>query len=163
MADNPLTDVRAKLKEAVTKSLDEAVVAAESTLVSLWERDARGELNPAHIWSLVESYHQALKKLALPPIKKVKLAAPLRKIPPLAEPSIRPALDVAMLLAGCAAAPPPIDTPTGVLAEPQLAGAEQWTYVRINPYNKLVAGTVTETLRPAQAGNPGIDIRQSPL
>ncbi|MBI3372395.1 MAG: hypothetical protein HY017_11650 [Betaproteobacteria bacterium] len=58
----------------------------------------------------------------------------------------------AMLLAGCAAAPPPVDAPTGALPEPQLTGAEQWTYVRINPYNKLVSGTVTETLRPAQLG-----------
>ena len=59
---------------------------------------------------------------------------------------------VALLIGGCAAVPPPADAPTGALPEPNLTGGEQWTYIRINPYNKLVEDIVTETLRPAQPG-----------
>lgn len=100
MSDNPLSEVRAKLKETAGKSLDELVAAAEGSLAALWERDAKGELDPAHIPAIVEAFQQALKKVAPPPPKKVKLDVPVRKILSLAESSVRPALDVSMLLQG---------------------------------------------------------------
>jgi len=100
VADNPLSAVRNKLKEALVQGLDEAVLGIEASLAELWERDAKGELDPAHLPPIVGTYLQSLKKLAPPPPKKVKLSDPIRRILPLAETSLRPALDVVMLLQG---------------------------------------------------------------
>lgn len=100
MAENPLTAVRSKLKETSGKSLDEIVLSAEGSLANVWDLEGKGELDPGHIWPIVDAFQAALKKVAPPPPKKVKLSDPIRKIPPLADTSIRPALDVAMLLQG---------------------------------------------------------------
>lgn len=100
MSESPLTFARLRAKEAVAKSLDEAVTTVEATLAELWEREAKGELDPKHIPAIVDAFQQSLKKIAPPPPKKVKLDAPLRKILPLAEANVRPALDVVMLLEG---------------------------------------------------------------
>lgn len=100
MAESPLTLARNRAKDAITKGLDEAVAMVEATLAEIWEREAKHELDASQIPGIVDAFHQSLKKIAPPPPKKVKLDAPLRKIHPLAETSVRPALDVVMLLEG---------------------------------------------------------------
>lgn len=76
------------------------VADLEATLVFVWEKKIAGEIAPNAIPSIVSAFHQTLKKIAPPPPKKVKFDAPLRKILPLAEASLRPALDIVMLLEG---------------------------------------------------------------
>ncbi len=95
-----MTAARNRLREAVGKPLDPMVAELEATLVFVWEKKVAGEIAPNAIPSIVSAFHQTLKKVAPPPPKKVKFDAPLRKVLPLAESSVRAALDVVLLLEG---------------------------------------------------------------
>lgn len=94
------TRVREAVAGAGTQGLDRAVAEVEAALVEAWQLERQGKLAPRDVPAFVEAVQSALKKIAPPPPKKVKFSDPLRKILPLAEESVRPALDVALLLIG---------------------------------------------------------------
>ena len=92
------TRIRDAVAAAAEKGLDHAVTEIEGALVTAWLLERKGKLAPRAIPSFIQSVETALKKLAPPPPKKIKFDAPLRKILPLAEEKVKPALDAAMLL-----------------------------------------------------------------
>lgn len=101
MGDSPGA-AKARVRDAVagtaTHGLDRTVAETEEALVSLWLLERKGSIAPREVPSHVRSVEEHLKKIAPPPPKKVKFDAPLRKILPMAETSVRPGLDAAMLL-----------------------------------------------------------------
>jgi hypothetical protein len=95
---NCKTQVREAAAAASAKGLDATVAAVEEALVAAWTLERRGAMGPRDVPDLVEAVVSALKKIAPPPPKKVKFSDPLRKILPLAETGVKPAVDVALLL-----------------------------------------------------------------
>ena len=59
---------------------------------------------------------------------------------------------LAILVAGCASPYPSAEPPVSVVPSPALLPGDTWVYTQINPYNGLVARTLTDTLRAAGAG-----------
>ena len=59
---------------------------------------------------------------------------------------------VVIFLAGCAAPYPAAEPPVAVVSAPELKAGDTWVYLQINPYNGLVARTLTDTVRPAPGG-----------
>jgi hypothetical protein len=102
MSDSPGA-AKARVRDAVAnlaaKGLDHVVTEVEQALASLWLLERKGAIMPADVAGHVGVVEDHLKKVAPPPPRKVKFDAPLRKIWPLAESSVRPGLDAAMLLA----------------------------------------------------------------
>ena len=62
------------------------------------------------------------------------------------------AIAVATLVVGCASPYPPAEPPVAVVPAPELRPGDEWVYVQINPFNGLVARTLTDTLKPARQG-----------
>ena len=58
----------------------------------------------------------------------------------------------ALLIGACASPYPPAEPPVAVVQAPTLQAGDTWVYTQINPYNGLVARTLTDTLRPSGAG-----------
>ncbi len=56
------------------------------------------------------------------------------------------------MLAACAAPYPPADPPMAVVPAPELKAGDTWVYQQINPYNGLLARTLTDTLSAAGSG-----------
>lgn len=101
MLDTPskiLTHVREAAAQVAAQGLDRLVAAVEEALAAAWLLERRGLFEPKRIPGFVRNVETLLQKIAPPPPKKVKFSDPLRKILPLAETSVRPALDAAMLL-----------------------------------------------------------------
>jgi len=101
MPETP-SQAKARVREAAAaaaeKGLDHTVAEIEAALVSLWRFERQGTLAPRNIPDLVQWLASTLKKIAPPPPKKVKFSDPLRRILPLAETGVRPALDAAMIM-----------------------------------------------------------------
>jgi hypothetical protein len=101
MPDTP-HQAKGRFRDAValasTQGLDTAVAGIESALSALWLFERQGAIPSRDVPNLVLWFASTLKKLAPPPPKKVKFSDPLRKILPLAETSVRPALDSAMIM-----------------------------------------------------------------
>lgn len=100
MSDTP-AKIKTRVRDAVAAAgngLDAAVTAIEAALLDAWRLERRGVLGPREVPDVLESLETALRKIALPPPKKVKFSDPLRKILPLAETSVQPAFDAAVLL-----------------------------------------------------------------
>ncbi len=101
MPETP-SQAKARVREAVAavpeKGLDFAVGEVEQALVSAWRLERQGRIAPRDVPGLVQLVESYLRKIAPPPPKKVKFSDPLPRILPLSEASVRPALDVAMLL-----------------------------------------------------------------
>ncbi|HLF92138.1 MAG TPA: hypothetical protein VJB14_01645 [Planctomycetota bacterium] len=95
---NVKTHVREAIAVTSTKGLDATVAAVEEALVAAWLLERRGVLGTRDVPDVVDAVVSALKKIAPPPPKKIKFSDPLRKILPLAETSVKPAADVALLL-----------------------------------------------------------------
>ncbi len=101
MAETPAqakTRIREAAAAAPAKGLDHAVSEIESALASLWLLERQGTPAPRSIPDVVKGLASTLKSIAPPPPKKVKFSDPLRKILPLADANVRPALDAAMLM-----------------------------------------------------------------
>jgi hypothetical protein len=101
MADSPAsckTRIREALAAVQANGLDKTVAEVEAALVTAWTLERQGRLSADSVPGFVDAVVQALKKIAPPPPKKVKFSDPLRKILPLAEASVRPAADAALLL-----------------------------------------------------------------
>lgn len=92
------TRIREAAAAASARGLDAAVADIESGLVTIWTLERQGKIAAHDVPSIVGGIASALKKIAPPPPKKVKFSDPIRKILPLSEASVRPALDAAMLL-----------------------------------------------------------------
>ena len=58
----------------------------------------------------------------------------------------------AALVVGCASPYSPADPPVAVVPAPELRPGDAWVYEQINPFNGLVARTLTDTLKPAGDG-----------
>jgi ribosomal protein L12E/L44/L45/RPP1/RPP2 len=100
MPDSPAS-CKTRIREAVAAasgSLDPVVAETEASLASAWLLQRQGRIAPRDVPGFVEAVIQALKKVAPPPPKKVKFSDPIRKVLPLAESSVRPAVDVLLLL-----------------------------------------------------------------
>ena len=95
---NCKTQVREAVAAASAKGLDATLAAVEEALVAAWTLERRGAMGPRDVPDLVDAVVSALKKIAPPPPKKVKFSDPLRKILPLTEAGVKPAVDVALLL-----------------------------------------------------------------
>jgi hypothetical protein len=93
---------KTRIREAVAvladKGLDAVVAEVEAALVQAWSLERRGVFGPREVPGFIDAVLSHLKKLAPPPPKKVKFSDPLRKILPLAETSVRPAADCALLI-----------------------------------------------------------------
>jgi hypothetical protein len=101
MPDTPAsckTRIREAAAQASAQGLDKTVTEVEAGLASAWLLERQGKLAPRDVPGFVEAVQSALKKVAPPPPKKVKFSDPIRKILPLAEASVRPAFDVALLV-----------------------------------------------------------------
>lgn len=103
----PMPETPAKVKTrvrdavaAVSTSLDPLVDTVSQALADGWRLERCGHLSARDVPDFLESVITALRKVAPPPPKKVKFADPLRKILPLTEPFVKPALDVALFLLG---------------------------------------------------------------
>jgi len=59
---------------------------------------------------------------------------------------------LAATLAGCAVPYPPADPPVAVVPAPDLRPGDTWVYAQVNPFNGLVARTLTDTLGTAGSG-----------
>lgn len=95
--------VKTRVREAVAaapQSLDATVAAVADALADGWRLERCGHLGAREVPDFVESIVQALRKIAVPPPKKVKFSDPLRKILPCSESSMKPGLDVALFLMG---------------------------------------------------------------
>jgi hypothetical protein len=101
MPETP-TSVKTRIKEAVaaldSKGLDYVVAEVEAALVQGWSLERRGAIGARNVPDLLDAIVGALKKIAPPPPKKVKFSDPLRRVRPLAEASVKPAIDAALLL-----------------------------------------------------------------
>jgi hypothetical protein len=95
---NVKTCIREAVPAAAAKGLDATVAEIERALVEAWLMERRGVMGPRDVPDLGDAIVSALKKIALPPPKKVKFSDPLRKILPLSEASVKPAVDVVLLL-----------------------------------------------------------------
>ncbi len=102
-----LAGFRVRLKEiqdaATAKGLDEAMGGLAQLLHAVWHLESKGvlwqvedEIPAANRFA--DAAEQAMRKIAPPLPKKVKLDAPLRKIPPLSEARVVDAFDSMMLL-----------------------------------------------------------------
>lgn len=58
----------------------------------------------------------------------------------------------AALIGACASPYPPAQAPVAVVAAPALKAGDTWEYAQINPYNGLLARTLTDTLKPSAGG-----------
>ncbi len=100
VSDTP-ANAKTRLRDAAAaaaQGLDRAVAEIEASLVSAWLLERKGTLPPRNVPGFVDAAVSALRKIAPPPPKKVKFSDPIRRILPLGEASVRPALDVALLL-----------------------------------------------------------------
>jgi len=95
---NVKTRIRDAAAAAPEKGLDAAVVEIERALVEGWVLERKGAIGPRSVPGFADAVVSALKKLAPPPPRKVKFSDPLRRILPLAEDSVKPAFDAAVLL-----------------------------------------------------------------
>lgn len=93
--------VKTRVRDAVAAvgtNLDALVDTVSQALADAWRLERCGHLGARDVPDFLESVITALRKVAPPPPKKIKFADPLRKILPLSEPFVKPALDAALFL-----------------------------------------------------------------
>lgn len=93
--------VKTRVREAVaavTTSLDALVETVAGALADAWRLERCGHLSARDVPDFLESVITALRKVALPPPKKVKFSDPIRKILPVSEANMKHGLDAALFL-----------------------------------------------------------------